>query len=261
MKCGPDGCPIIAFSDLTVDEQRVQRKRIAEKMYGQGFTMMQIATQLGVKSVSTIHHDLRDFSEIEKLKQAKTETNPKGAGRPRKSKRDREKLDHTIETARRMKAEGRPVTRGTLMTEASVGDNTAQITVNLLAHEEGLLKEIEEKKSLETARDALSEKGKIKLDHAIRIHIARLNKQFEQAVNAEVRRRIDAADDAMRKHNKELRKENLQLEAMLSKRAPLTKVQYRQMQILCHPDGSASERTKADLLQWLVEHERRLTGS
>ena len=81
IKCGPDGCPIIAFSDLTPAEQRVQRKRIAAKMVEQGFTEQQIAKQLGY-SQQTISNDLSNLPEISKSKPAKTESNPKGAGRP-----------------------------------------------------------------------------------------------------------------------------------------------------------------------------------
>jgi predicted ArsR family transcriptional regulator len=48
----------------------------------QSFTMEQIATQLGV-SQNTISLDLRNLSTVDKLKPAKTASNPKGAGRPK----------------------------------------------------------------------------------------------------------------------------------------------------------------------------------
>ena len=67
MKCGPDDCPIKAFSDLTPAEQRVERKRTAKKMSDQGFTIEQIAKQLNV-SKSTISTDLQTFPELEKSK-------------------------------------------------------------------------------------------------------------------------------------------------------------------------------------------------
>jgi hypothetical protein len=47
--------------------------------------MEQIAAQLGVAQ-STITEDLRNLSIVDKLKPAKTASNPKGAGRPKGSK-------------------------------------------------------------------------------------------------------------------------------------------------------------------------------
>src|SRR5262245_474716 len=81
MKCGPDGCPIVAFSDLTRTEQRVRRKRIAEKMTDVGFTQEQIAKQLGV-SQSQIQRDLGGLPAMGKPPR------PKG-GRPKGSKSKR----------------------------------------------------------------------------------------------------------------------------------------------------------------------------
>ena len=86
MKCGPDDCPIKAFSDLTPAEQRVERKRTAKKMSDQGFTQEQIAKQLGVGQ-ATIARDLEgNLSIVDKLKPTKTASNPKGAGRPKGTK-------------------------------------------------------------------------------------------------------------------------------------------------------------------------------
>ena len=44
---------------------------------------------------------------------------------------------------------------------------------------------------------------------AVSIYKARLYKQFWTTVNEEVRKRIDAADNEMRKQNAELRQENI----------------------------------------------------
>jgi hypothetical protein len=82
MKCGPEECPIVTFSDLTPAEQRKKRKHTAKTMLDRKFTEEQIAKQLHV-SQRTVSNDLRgfDLAEIAKSKRAKTATNPRGAGR------------------------------------------------------------------------------------------------------------------------------------------------------------------------------------
>ena len=77
-----------------------------------------------------------------------------------------------------------------------------------------------------------TEKSTLRIEDAIRIHTARLNKQFEQRVNEEVRRRIAEADDAAREQNKELRKEVAFLQKIVDQRGVFTKAQFRQMQML-----------------------------
>jgi hypothetical protein len=108
------------------------------------------------------------------------------------------------------------------------------------------------------AEAPFTDKGKLKIEDAIRIHKSRLDKQFEQVVNAEVRRRIDAANDAMRANYARLSQENLNLTRIVSQRGVFTETQYRQMLMLCHPDSSASPELKAELLQVLVQNKTRL---
>jgi hypothetical protein len=116
----------------------------------------------------------------------------------------------------------------------------------------------EAKAKVEVDRSMLSMTAQQKVDVAIRQHQRNLDRAFEQGVNEEVRRRIDAADDATRAQNKKLRAENLQYQSIMGNFAVFTKAQYRQMLMLCHPDNSASPELKAKLLQVLVENERRL---
>jgi hypothetical protein len=103
-----------------------------------------------------------------------------------------------------------------------------------------------------------SDKGALRIEDAIRVHKARLNKAFEWQVNQEVRRRIDAANNATRAQNKELRLENFNLQRMIGQRGVFTETQYKQMLMLCHPDDSASPELRARLLQILVENKIRL---
>src|SRR5262252_5455019 len=63
------------------------RIRIAEHLYGEKeWTMERIAEALNVAQ-STITEDLRNLSTVDKSKPAKTASNPKGAGRPKGSRK------------------------------------------------------------------------------------------------------------------------------------------------------------------------------
>jgi predicted transcriptional regulator len=75
MKCGPDGCPILAWADLPEEEQRAHRRTKAHQLYREGFTEQAIANLFKV-SQPTIHRDLEGFIHVNKPKR------PKG-GRPR----------------------------------------------------------------------------------------------------------------------------------------------------------------------------------
>jgi hypothetical protein len=108
------------------------------------------------------------------------------------------------------------------------------------------------------AAQALTEKGKLKVDDAIRIYKARLDKSFEHAVATEVRRQIDAANDFVRQDNIRLAEENLALTRIIGQYAVFTLEQYRQMLKLCHPDNPASPETRATLLDLLVKNRRTL---
>src|SRR4051812_47304391 len=79
----PDDCLIAAWHSLPDDQKtKARRVPIVEALAKQGYTQEAIAIQLGV-SQYTISMDLRNLLVTNKLKPAKTSTNPKGAGRPK----------------------------------------------------------------------------------------------------------------------------------------------------------------------------------
>jgi hypothetical protein len=130
-----------------------------------------------------------------------------------------------------------------------------------VAREEGrreARKEIETELATALNGANFTDKSKLKIDDAVRIHKTRLNKQFDQRVNEEVRRRIDAANDATRANNKRLHLENINLMRIVGERGVFTETQYRQMLMLCHPDSSAGPELKAALLQVLVDNKIKL---
>jgi len=114
--------------------------------------------------------------------------------------------------------------------------------------------------ALAKAEAGFSEKSKLALADAIRIHKARLDKTFEQLVNEEVRKRIATADNAVRERLKRADAAILQFERERGKKGVFTKRQFKQLQICCHPDASASAETRAELLQILVKYETYLVN-
>ena len=179
MKCGPDECPIVAFSDLTPAEQRVERKRAAEKMAKQGFTEAQIAKQLGV-SQQTISNDLSNLPTTGKSKPAKTKSNPKGAGRPKGRKERPHKNDPTTkkQAAELFLDEG--LSREKIKAQTGLGEHEVQLAVE---RERGRR---EAQADPEIDRTALSMSAQQKLDAAIRQHKRELEKSFRAAVQKEV---------------------------------------------------------------------------
>lgn len=105
-----------------------------------------------------------------------------------------------------------------------------------------------------------SEKSKLRIDDAIRIHQARLEKTFQTRVGEEVRRHIEAADEAMRKQNAQLRKENLAVNMLLQQGAVFSVDEFKTIRRCVHPDNSASTETRARAFDLINQKEERLTG-
>ena len=72
MKCGPEVCPLTAWTALSPSERKVQRQPLTRRLHEQGFTPEAIAEQFGV-SLATTYRDL-EFSHDEKTKPAPIQT-------------------------------------------------------------------------------------------------------------------------------------------------------------------------------------------
>ena len=77
--------------------------------------------------------------------------------------------------------------------------------------------------------------------------------QFEQIVNAKVRERIDAADNACREQNKEMRAEILSYQRIVDQKGIYSTRQWRLMVSLCHVDTNVSDEVRTELLQILMD--------
>jgi hypothetical protein len=120
---------------------------------------------------------------------------------------------------------------------------------------------IAEMEAVTTPELTLSMTAQQKLEAAIRAHKERLSRSYWQQVNEEVRKGIAAADDATRKHNKELLADNLRLRQMLNKRGVFTEAQFRKLVMCVHADSNPSDAVRNEMTQLLVENKRRLVRS
>jgi DNA-binding CsgD family transcriptional regulator len=177
MKCGPEECPIVAFSDLTQAEQRVERKRIARKMMDQGFTQEQIARQLGVNQ-ATIARDLEGLCTVHKP------SRPKG-GRPKDSRKPRsERMPKAVEREETVAA-----LRDAGLTAAEIGAKVGlgeRAVHQALEHDE-----IRREAVADIDPATMSMTAQKKMEIWQRQEKARLAAQFEKFVRDEVRRRMD----------------------------------------------------------------------
>lgn len=242
-------------------ERAKRRGARAEQLYKQGFTEEQIATELGV-NVATISRDLQEFLHDAKTQPRTSKRGRKGEGRPkgRKSTRGKEtpKLDKAREIVREQLEADKPISPHKLQDKHGISHVTFDMAITAELARKEARQTILEDQAIDTG---LSPKSKITLADAIRIHKSRLDKQFTQRVSEEVRRQIDAANDATRANNKKLHLENINLQRIVGQHGVFTETQYKQMLLLCHPDSSASPQLKAELLQILIENKVKLIKS
>ena len=182
----PDDCLLAVWANLPADDRKARRKPIAEQLYKQGFTMEQIATQLGVTH-ATISNDLREFvSDLQIKKPSKTATNPKGAGRPKGKRQTRTRTAPTPADAQKM-AEAVLDDGKTLEQAAAEFDLPSVQHVKLAVATEKGRREAEPI----ITPDMLSMSAQEKLDAAIRQHKRKLDLQFERRVLDEIKKRLD----------------------------------------------------------------------
>jgi hypothetical protein len=227
----PKDCPLAVWAGLSPTDRKAQRKPIAENLYKQGFTMEQIATQLGVAQ-STITEDLRNLSTVDKLKPAKSTNNPKGAGRPKG----------------RTKSPPRPrVTdphEQTILALHDQGVPSPKIAVEVGLNERVVHRFVQDE---EIRRDAaaqidpatLSLTAQEKLDAAIRAGKRKLDLEFEARVLAECKHRLDTI--SLPHYAKQL----AELERTISNRKGIMdRITYRKILSCLHPDRVTDELLK-----------------
>lgn len=106
--------------------------------------------------------------------------------------------------------------------------------------------------------EKFDEKGKLRIEEAIRISKERLLKNFHNQVEEEVRARVVKLEQWEKQENIKLREENRVLRSALMQKAPFTALEFKKLLMCVHPDNSASVDVRNEVLQLLNTHETRL---
>ena len=225
MKCGPDDCPIKAFSDLTPAEQRVERKRTAKKMSDQGFTIEQIAKQLNV-SKSTISTDLETFPETGKVKDRTDRLGRKNTGRPKGRRRTAPTADISQKMAQAVLDEGR-----------TLEQVTRDFDLPSVQHAKLAVAEERGRRRAEPiiTPEMLSLSAQEKLAAAMRQHQRKLDAGYEQHVREAIRAGIH---DALETTVLPFYEEKLALYEQVTKARQgfMKKTDYNKIRFCLHPD-------------------------
>ena len=209
--------------------------------------MEQIATQLGVTQ-QTISKDLSNLQPDCKSKPAKTASNPKGAGRPKGGGNHRAPKKHYKETEIVALAD-KGMTTAAVSAETGIG----QRQVRHVIEREQIRREAKAEPDVERADLSLS--AQEKLDAAVRQHKRKLDIEFTQRVQDEVRRRID---DIVLPHWKDQIEEAKGL--YNRRRALMTKETFNTIRRGLHPDsrGSISDQKLAEAFGAFMKLEKYL---
>jgi len=172
-----------------------------------------------------------------------------------------------LEAIKVMEAKGETVTEDKIAAKAGIAAGTANKAFTVHKREKTAVEKavaettekLSEDQQLEKAK--FTAKGKLTIDKAIGIHRKRLDKSFWSTVHEEVRRQIDKADEAMRRHNAELMKENASLNQTLNQKALFTQAEFRVILMALHPDNSASADVRARAFDLVRKNEKRLVKS
>jgi ParB-like chromosome segregation protein Spo0J len=197
------------------------RQRIAEYLYGEReWTMQRIAEALGV-GFSTVQRDLGNLPKVGKSIHAPTVTNPKGAGRPKKARKN-ESAAATIAAKLILDAgQSYPAV------EKETG-LTSTVLRSAVAREEGRREPV-------VTREMLSATAQQKFDRAISQHKAELAASFQQSVAARVKEMLE--DTYLPRH----RKEQAEAKAIMNRRhGIMTKAVFNAIRRGLHPDSRRS---------------------
>lgn len=238
----PDDCPLAVWAGLSKTDRKAQRKSVAERLYRQGLTMEQIATQLGVSHM-TIVRDLREFEHNVQIKPAKTERNPKGAGRPKGKKTAKRAPRKEGEKQAQRSVNARPEDWDQFKAKAIAEGKTAAQKLGELVAEPVI------------DPTSLSMTAQQKLDIALRQQKNRNDAIFEQRVRGEVVRRVDEIMLPLWKERIEEAK-NL----YVGRRGIMDKVTYNLIWGCLHPDSrlSTSPERLAKAFNAFESFEKRL---
>lgn len=249
MECGPENCPLTAWAALSPSERKLQRQPLARKLYGQGFSPENIASQFGVDA-RTIYRDLETFDSVSNVKGDGKDTlgRKKSTGRPKGSKaRRKNELPSAELAAKKILDEGKSY--GQAEKESGLSNIVLRAAV---AREEGRR---EGRADPEIALADLSITAQQKNEIWRRQEQARLAAQFKQQVLDEVRRRID---EIILPHWKEQIDQAKEL--YKHRRGAMDKPTFNKIRRALHPDSrnSISDKVLAEAFDTFMSLEKFL---
>jgi transposase len=251
----PDDCPLAVWASLSSADRKTQRKPLAEKLYKQGFTMEQIATQLGVTQ-GTISKDLGNLFQENKSKPAKTTTNPKGAGRPKGSTKPKPRSGpqpqrRTTTPEIEAIAASLVLDQGKTYEQAKteLGLKSVQPIKTAVRAEEG-------RREPKVERSDLSMTAQEKLDAAIRQHKRKLDMEFELRCREDCRRWLNEV--SLPQYAKEIGEIE---RSIRSRKGVMDRVTYRKILACLHPDrvqDPALKKRYEEAFRLFTELEKRV---
>jgi len=235
----PDDCPLAVWATLPPSNRKAQRKPIAEQLYRQGFTMEQIATQLGV-STKQISRDLVGFDIGSKPERPKG-GRPKGSGKAGRRGQSTPKTDQAREIIRPLLEANTPVSPHKLQKEHGISHVTFDMAITAETgwkegRDQGLLEALGNPK---VYKEVLSLTAQQTLDAAIRQHKRKLDLEFGVRMREELKRHLDAV--ALPAYAKEI----AALERSIrDRKGIMDRVTYRKILACLHPDRVADPALK-----------------
>ena len=229
---------------------KADRQHIAEYLYGKReWTMEKIGKALNV-SHGTVVSDLRNLSVPDKLKPAKTASNPKGAGRPKRSK-----FGPEVEA----KAASLVLDKGLSYDKAGKAVGVSNIVMRTaVAHERGRREERADPK-IDPATLSLSAQQKLEA-------ATRQQRRDVEATVADYREQLDAEFtrykiEWLRRHIDGLNERMAEYDAVISARkGVMTRKVFDNIRRCLHPDSrqSASDERLAEAFRLFSKLELRL---
>jgi uncharacterized protein YerC len=248
----PDDCVLAVWANLPPNDRKAQRKRIAEKLYKQGFTMEQIATQLSVSHM-TIVRDLKEFEHDVQTQPRTSKRGRKGEGRAKGSG----KTNKLNPQRRKNNSVAAEAAAQTILDEGKTYSNVEKETglSNIVLRSAVAREEGRREAEPTITPDMLSITAQQKLALAIKQHKQKLDAAFHQAVNARVKTWLE--DTILPQHRKE------QIEAkkiMAARRGIMDKATFNKIRRALHPDSrlSISERMLGEAFDAFMALEKRL---
>jgi predicted ArsR family transcriptional regulator len=228
----PDTCPLAVWANLSSVDRKTQRKAIAALLYQEGFTMEQIATQLGVHH-SQIVRDLK-FVHSAQIKKAKTASNPKGAGRPKGTgpQPQRRTVSPTVEQTAASLVLDQGKTYDQAKTE--LGLRSVATVKTAVAREEG-------RREPQIERAELSMTAQQKFDAALTRAKKELQASFDKRVYEELKRR---AEETFLPSYNEKYKQYEHVMAAYRKRGMFTAAEFKMIRACLHEDLVQGDKTK-----------------